>query len=100
MSIARASNRLVRSARLHAMLGKWLLLVVLSCAPAYAQSDLERCQQKAQAIKTGMTRGDVQQLASWDGGISGIYKEERFYFRDFYLSGNRVCKLVIDFRPK
>jgi hypothetical protein len=55
-----------------------------------------------------MTRADIAESMRKDGGVSGIYKQERYFFSDlsFAMSlnglsvGGLVCKLNMDFKPK
>jgi hypothetical protein len=54
-----------------------------------------------------MTRADIDKSMRKDGGVSGIYKQERYFFNglSFPMSLNGlsvaglVCKLNIDFKP-
>lgn len=55
------------------------------------------------SIKIGMSRQEVNALAKPDGGLTGIYKNERFYFPQStpqdVPSLSKVCKVQIDFHP-
>jgi len=53
---------------------------------ASPQSDFETCERRAADIKAGVTRGDVEQLMSRDGGIGVPFKRERYYFKGFPVS--------------
>jgi len=74
---------------------------------AYAQTDAEVCANRASEIQAGMTRADIDKSMRKDGGVSGIYKQERYFFSglSFPMSLNGlsvaglVCKLNIDFKP-
>ena len=52
----------------------------------------------------GIARADVEKVMSHDGGIGGIYQEERYFFTESRYSNERgfmlVCKLNLDFRPQ
>jgi hypothetical protein len=85
-------------------------LVLLLCIPSlsvYAEERMEDCLKKAADIKIGMTRSEIESRMERDGGISGIYKGERFFFTDI-KSGDqsgkkwwnqKFCMLNVNFRP-
>ena len=73
------------------------------------QRGMEDCRRLAGEIKVGMTRADISARMAQEGGIGGIYKNERAYYftakgslLGFYAAGEkyaRLCKLRFDFRP-
>jgi hypothetical protein len=82
-------------------------LMVLYAVPSFAQSQMADCVAKTSSIHVGMTRADIESLMVHDGGLSGMFKEERLYFTgpvsggpfDIRQADQEVCMLNIDFRP-
>jgi hypothetical protein len=68
---------------------------------AWAMSDAD-CQQHAATITEGMLRRDVAARLVQDGGIMGIFKNERYFFPNTpvdWRRQERVCMVTLDFRP-
>ena len=68
----------------------FLLAVLLWASTAEAQSIMDACRQKASEIRPGLTRDEVARSVSRDGGVQGISKGERYYFRNFNFQDERA----------
>ena len=80
------------------------LLILLVSFPVRAEPSSTDCQKKATMLKVGMTRSVVETILTQDGGINGVYKNERYVFADgettsLELWNHKFCTVTIDFRP-
>ena len=68
-------------------------------AERIGQKNLSSCAEKAKFIKKGMTRNDLESLFIKDGGLMGIYKNERYVLRDCACQTDKVMKVNVSFKP-
>ncbi len=80
------------------------LLLVLASFPVRADTSSADCHRKAALLKVGITRSAVEAILTQDGGLNGVYKNERYVFADgkktsLELWNHTFCMVTIDFRP-
>jgi hypothetical protein len=63
------------------------------------QMTTNSCADKADSVKIGMTRADVEKLFHQDGGIMGIFKDERYVLKDCNCQGHKSIKVNVSFKP-
>jgi len=60
---------------------------------------LSKCMDKANSIKVGMIRADIEKLFYKDGGLMGIFRNERYVLRDCHCQGSKFIKVNVSFKP-
>lgn len=84
------------------VLGIAVVVLLGTSCQAQALSAAE-CQHQAATITVGMLRREVAARLVQDGGVMGIYKNERFFFPNApvdWRRQERVCMVTLDFRPR